>query len=83
MAAECGASYEEVNAFIQEISFLPSHVFPGRIGGHCVMPNIAMLREIFSSKFLDAVVESNQAKEQELSTPANGAPGDRPVQRIG
>jgi len=83
MAAECGASYEEVNAFIQEISFLPSHVFPGRIGGHCVMPNIALLRDKFSSMFLDAVVESNQTKERELSTPANGASANRSVQRIG
>lgn len=72
MAAECGASYEEVNAFIEEISFLPSHVFPGRIGGHCVMPNIAILRDRFSSKFLDAVVESNEAKEQESQALANG-----------
>ena len=66
MAAECGASYEDVNAFIKEINFLPSHVFSGRIGGHCVMPNIAILRDRFPSKLLDAVVESNEAKEQEL-----------------
>ena len=65
MAAECGGSYEEVNAFIQEINFLPSHVIPGRIDVHCVMPNIAVLRSRFPSAFLDAVVESNEAKEQE------------------
>jgi len=67
MAVECGGSYEEVNAFIKEISFLPSHVFPGRIGGHCVMPNIAILRDMFSVKFLDAVFESNAAKEEHLA----------------
>ena len=68
MAASCDASYEEVNAFIKEISFLPSHVFPGPIGGHCVMSNIAILRKEVSSKFLDAVADSNQIKEQELQT---------------
>lgn len=68
MAAGCGGSYEEVNAFIKEISFLPSHVFPGRIGGHCVMSNIAILRSRISSKLLDAVVESNECKEKELQT---------------
>ena len=74
IAAECGASYEEVNAFIKEIGFLPSHTFPGRIGGHCVMPNIAILRGRFTSKFLDAVYESNQKKEQELEVLAkNGS----------
>jgi UDP-N-acetyl-D-mannosaminuronate dehydrogenase len=66
MAVSCGASYEEVNAFIKEISFLPSHVFPGRIGGHCVMSNIAILRTKISSKLLDAIVESNEIKEKEL-----------------
>jgi hypothetical protein len=62
----CDATYEEVNAFIKEIGFLPSHVFPGPIGGHCVMSNIAILRKDITSKFLDAVVDSNETKEQQL-----------------
>jgi UDP-N-acetyl-D-mannosaminuronate dehydrogenase len=66
LAGECGATYEEVNAFIKEISFLPSNVFPGRIGGHCVMPNISILRSKFSSNYLDAIAESNERKEREL-----------------
>src|SRR5208282_2052212 len=66
MAAQCGASYSQVNAFIEEIDYLPTNVFPGYIGGHCVMPNIQILRSLFSSRFLEAVVESNQAKEKEL-----------------
>lgn len=64
MAAQCHASYEEVNEFIKEIAYLPTHIFPGPIGGHCVMPNIAILRNRFSSKFLDAVVESNEIKKK-------------------
>jgi len=63
LAARHDASFEEVNSFIKEIDFLPSHIFPGAIGGHCVMPNIALLRECFDSKYLDAIVESNQAKQ--------------------
>jgi UDP-N-acetyl-D-mannosaminuronate dehydrogenase len=65
MAAQCQASYDEVNEFVKEISYLP-RVFPGYIGGHCVMPNIAILRQKFNSKFLDAVVESNETKEKDL-----------------
>jgi UDP-N-acetyl-D-mannosaminuronate dehydrogenase len=61
-----GASFEEVNAFIQEVDFLPSHVFPGWIGGHCIMPNIELLQEHVRSQFLDAVVMSNAKKEREL-----------------
>jgi UDP-N-acetyl-D-mannosaminuronate dehydrogenase len=65
LAAQYGGSFEDVNAFVEEVDFLPQ-VYPGRIGGHCVMPNIAILRSQLKSKFLDLVVESNQAKEQEL-----------------
>jgi UDP-N-acetyl-D-mannosaminuronate dehydrogenase len=73
MAAEYGASYEEVDRFVEEISYLP-RVFPGFIGGHCVMPNIAILRDRFSSRFLDAVVESNESKEQESLIAAGPKP---------
>ena len=72
MAAQYGGSYEEMNAFTKEIDFLPSHVFPGHIGGHCVMANIAILRDRFPCKFLDAVVESNQAKQLGLETITEG-----------
>jgi len=65
-AESYGASFEEVNAFIREIDFLPSHIFPGRIGGHCVMPNIELLQQRIQSQFLDAVVLSNAKKEQAL-----------------
>ena len=61
-----GASFEELNVFIQEIDFLPSHIFPGWIGGHCVMPNIELLQERFQSQFLEAVILSNAKKEQAL-----------------
>lgn len=62
MAEQCGGSYSDVNAFIKEIAFLPSHIFPGQIGGHCVMPNIELLQGRFSSAFLRAIVESNELK---------------------
>lgn len=65
MAAECSASYDEVNAFMKEIDYLPTNVFPGYIGGHCVMPNIAILRNRFASEFLEAVVGSNEAKRKQ------------------
>jgi UDP-N-acetyl-D-mannosaminuronate dehydrogenase len=70
LASQCGASYEEVNAFIKEIDYLPKNVFPGYIGGHCVMPNIAILRKHFTSRFLDAIVESNESKKKDLLVPA-------------
>ena len=64
-AAQYGGTFGEVNAFIEEIDFLPAHIFPGHIGGHCVMPNIQILQRHFRSNFLAAVVESNERKMRE------------------
>ena len=61
LADNYGASYDEVNAFIEEINFLP-RVFPGIIGGHCVMPNIEILRTVVHSDFLDIIVRGNKDK---------------------
>jgi UDP-N-acetyl-D-mannosaminuronate dehydrogenase len=62
-AAYFGASFEEVNSFIEEVDFLPSHIYPGIIGGHCILPNLAILQTQFKSIFLDAIVASNAAKQ--------------------
>ena len=64
-------AYEEVAAFYEEIKFFPSvKYFPGIIGGHCVMPNIEILRKFEDSAILKAIKTSNEKKiEREL---ANG-----------
>ena len=62
-----GVNYGEVASFYEEISFFPPvKYFPGVIGGHCVMPNIAILRQTFPSGFLDAIVQSNILKQKNL-----------------
>jgi UDP-N-acetyl-D-mannosaminuronate dehydrogenase len=56
-------SYDEVASFYDEIRFFPPvKYFPGIIGGHCVMPNIAILRRQHDSLLLEAVQESNKMK---------------------
>ncbi len=58
-----GAIYEEVISFYDEINFFPSvKYFPGIIGGHCVMPNIEILRKFSKSEILQAIEISNQLK---------------------
>ena len=64
---EVGASYDEVVSFYEEIKFFPPvKYFPGVIGGHCVMPNIAILLGKFPSGLLQAIVQSNMLKESNL-----------------
>lgn len=58
-----GQAYEEVISFYDEIGFFPSvKYFPGVIGGHCVLPNIEILRRSDDSPILKAIQASNQSK---------------------
>ncbi len=72
LAQQYGATYDEADAFIEEIDFLP-HVFPGFIGGHCVMSNIAILRSTLQSDFLEAVVKGNELKATRLKSSTESA----------
>ena len=58
-----GADYNEVVSFYEEIKYLPRVKFtPGAIGGHCVMPNIKILRSLDHSDILAAIESSNAMK---------------------
>jgi UDP-N-acetyl-D-mannosaminuronate dehydrogenase len=62
-----GANYDEVVSFYDEIKFFPPvKYFPSVIGGHCVMPNISILRQQFHSGLLEAIVKSNTLKQKNL-----------------
>jgi UDP-N-acetyl-D-mannosaminuronate dehydrogenase len=59
---EFGLDYSYVTDFfpIQEDS--RGAIYPGFIGGHCVMPNIKLIKEIWSSELLDWLEWSNYTK---------------------
>ena len=74
-----GANYDEVVSFYDEIKFFPPVKYsPGVIGGHCVMPNIAILLQQFPSWLLQAIAHSNELKQKNLGSDgwrdANGSP---------
>ncbi|HUV67649.1 MAG TPA: hypothetical protein VMW24_27395 [Sedimentisphaerales bacterium] len=57
--------YDEIVSIYEEIGFFPPvKYFPGVIGGHCVMPNINILKTVFNSDILDSIEKSNKAKTQ-------------------
>jgi UDP-N-acetyl-D-mannosaminuronate dehydrogenase len=62
-----GGTFEDVRAFTKEVDYIPHTIFPGRIGGHCVMPNIALLKNVHESPFLDAIEWANAAKDRSLA----------------
>lgn len=60
---ETGQNYDEVVSIYEEIKFFPPvKYFPGTIGGHCVMPNIEILRKRYHSSLLEAIQNSNDMK---------------------
>ena len=59
-----GISYEELMSFtkLQTDDFRIENKFPGVIGGHCVLPNIAILQKSFPLKVWDFIQDSNTRK---------------------
>lgn len=45
-------------------------LFPGFIGGHCLMPNIKILEKDIKSDFFDTIKKSNEKKKRELEKEA-------------
>lgn len=66
LADRAGVDYDELMAFTQ-LETKDFHIrgkFPGVIGGHCVMPNIEILREAFPSPFWELMHESNRLRAE-------------------
>lgn len=60
---QAGQNYGEIVSFYDEIGFFPKvKYFPGVIAGHCVMPNIEILRKFDDSMMLRTIQSSNQMK---------------------
>lgn len=60
-----GVNYDQVMDFIRTEEDKPV-LFPGVIGGHCLIPNINLLLKVRDSKFLEAILESNQKMKKEV-----------------
>lgn len=44
-------------------------MFPGEIGGHCLIPNTQLLLESYDSEFLKLILKSNKKRKQEMRNP--------------
>jgi len=76
-----GVEYSEATEFFKEIDFLPQvSYYPGFIGGHCVIPNIKLLKQIHESELLNAVLSSNDKRAEEQAARSKQE-GQRPGSR--
>jgi hypothetical protein len=41
-------------------------MFPDVMGGHCVIPNVRLLLNMYDSKFLRLILESNEKRKAEM-----------------
>jgi UDP-N-acetyl-D-mannosaminuronate dehydrogenase len=79
---QSGQDYGEVASFYEEIKFFPPvKYFPGIIGGHCVMPNIEILRKLDDSVLLDAIRTSNRMKVEREAHQRPAVEDLRPLRR--
>jgi len=44
-------------------------MFPGEIGGHCLIPNTKLLLESYDSEFLRLILKSNERRKLEMKNP--------------
>jgi hypothetical protein len=41
-------------------------MFPGFIGGHCLIPNTELLLNVYDSEFLRLILKSNEKRKEEI-----------------
>jgi len=63
------ADFDEIVDFLEDthrIRLDRPVMFPGVIGGHCLIPNVELLLESYSSRFLGLLKESNEKRKEEI-----------------
>jgi UDP-N-acetyl-D-mannosaminuronate dehydrogenase len=63
------ADFEEVTDFLADthrVRFDRPLMFPGVIGGHCLIPNVELLLRSHDSELLELILKSNEKRKQEM-----------------
>ncbi|MEM3700274.1 MAG: GDP-mannose dehydrogenase [Candidatus Bathyarchaeia archaeon] len=64
-----GADFDGVVDFIEDthrVRLDRPVMFPGVIGGHCIIPNVELLLKSYDSDFLRLILESNEKRKEEI-----------------
>ncbi len=73
IAKSFGARLRTIAEFVAEVHRVLKDrpvYYPDVIGGHCLIPNINILRSVYESKLLDFVLDSNTRRASEVGDPA-------------
>jgi UDP-N-acetyl-D-mannosaminuronate dehydrogenase len=69
----CGADFDDVVDFVEDthrVRLDRPVMFPGVIGGHCLIPNTELLLSVYDSEFLNLILESNEKRKAEVKNEA-------------
>jgi len=64
-----GADFDETVDFLEDthrLRFDRPVMFPGVIGGHCLIPNVELLLNAYDSEFLRLILKSNEKRKEEV-----------------
>ncbi len=69
MSMAFGADFNETVDFLEDthrLRFDRPVMFPGVIGGHCLIPNTELLLDNYDSEFLKLILKSNEKRKEEI-----------------
>ncbi|MBT0158832.1 GDP-mannose dehydrogenase [Candidatus Bathyarchaeota archaeon A05DMB-2] len=73
ISRECKADFDDVVDFLEDthrVRLDRPVMFPGVIGGHCLVPNTELLLSVYDSEFLRLILESNEKRKIEVKDEA-------------
>ncbi len=63
------ADFDQIVDFLEDthrVRFDRPPMFPDVIGGHCLIPNIKLLLQVYESEFLRLILNSNEKRKEEI-----------------
>ncbi len=78
------ADFDETVDFLEDthrLRFDRPIMFPGVIGGHCLIPNTQLLLKAYDSEFLRLILASNEKRKEEIKDPSIKAAADKVAAR--
>jgi hypothetical protein len=69
MSRHFDADFDEAVDFLEDTHRLRLDrpiMFPGFIGGHCLIPNTGLLLNVYDSEFLRIILKSNEKRKEEI-----------------
>jgi UDP-N-acetyl-D-mannosaminuronate dehydrogenase len=79
-----GADFDETIDFLEDthrLRFDRPVMFPGVIGGHCLIPNTELLLDSYDSEFLRLILKSNEKRKEEIKDPNVKAEAEKVAKR--